>query len=155
MLKLTCAAFIAIFVAGAAQSASCDLSTQMAAAMAQEVNQQRAAQGLRPLQTDSKLTAAAQAHGCDMARRGYFSHTGADGSSAGARVKKTGYRACLSAENISYGWPDTGRAMQDLMNSKGHRANILHKKARALGVAVIPKQGTAGPWYVQVFAAPC
>ena len=123
--------------------------------MREMVNQQRTAKGLPKLSTDERLTQAAQAHACDMARKGYFSHRGVNGSTTMSRVKKLGYRACLSAENISYGWPDTGRAMQDLMQSSGHRANILRKQARAIGIGVVPKQGKAGPWYVQVFAAPC
>jgi len=144
-----------LMLAGGAQAARCQISPQAAAQMRDMVNQQRAAKGLPKLSTDERLTQAAQAHACDMARKGYFSHRGANGSTTMSRVKKLGYRACLSAENISYGWPDTGRAMQDLMQSSGHRANILRKQARAIGIGVVPKQGKAGPWYVQVFAAPC
>lgn len=134
---------------------TCASAPQTASQMRDMVNAQRKANGLAALKSDQRLDKAAQAHACDMARKGYFSHTEPNGSTATIRVKQSGYKSCVTAENISYGWRELPQAMTDLMNSPGHRANILRTTVRAIGVGYVPKQGKAGPWYVQVFAKPC
>jgi len=54
------------------------------------------------------------------------------------------------AENIAYGYP-TGRAVvRGWMHSDGHRANILDRGHRVMGIAA--RKGADGRWYVaQVF----
>lgn len=134
---------------------ACATAPQVSAQMRDMVNSERKARGLPTLSSDQRLDQAAQAHACDMARNGYFSHTEPNGTTAKKRVKKAGYRACVTAENISYGWRELPQAMTDLINSPGHRANILRKSVKQIGVGYVPRQGNAGPWYVQVFANPC
>lgn len=136
-------------------SGSCASAPQIGAQMRDMVNAERKARGLPKLSADQRLDRAAQAHACDMARKGYFSHTEPNGSTATIRVKQAGYKSCVTAENISYGWRELPQAMTDLINSPGHRANILRANVRAIGVGYVPRQGKAGPWYVQVFAKPC
>jgi uncharacterized protein YkwD len=149
------AALVASGAHAATDTQNCATAPQIASQMRDMVNQQRKANGLSQLKADQRLDQAAQNHACDMARKGYFSHTEPNGSTATIRVKQTGYRSCVTAENISYGWRELPQAMTDLINSPGHRANILRKNVRAIGVGYVPRQGNVGPWYVQVFAKPC
>jgi uncharacterized protein YkwD len=90
-----------------------------------------------------------------MARRGYFSHKGSGGTTPKTRVKKVGYKTCLTAENISFGWRSVDQVMNDLMHSPKHRQNILRRNVGAIGIGFVPRTGNQGPWWVQVFAKPC
>ncbi|SNS44808.1 Uncharacterized conserved protein YkwD, contains CAP (CSP/antigen 5/PR1) domain [Actinomadura meyerae] len=114
------------------------------------VNKERAKNGCRALTSNSKLTAAAQGHSADMARRGFFDHTNPDGKSPGDRITAAGYRWSTYGENIAKGQPTAASVMQAWMNSSGHRANILNCSFREIGVGVV-KSG--GPYWTQVFGA--
>ena len=69
--------------------------------MLDSVNALRSANGLRPLQLDSSLNAAALTHSRDMSRQGRPWHFGADGSSPVERVVDAGYTKRMLGENIS------------------------------------------------------
>jgi uncharacterized protein YkwD len=97
-------------------------------------NDFRAQNGLGPLSVSPVLEAAAEAHGHDMAKKGFFAHKGSDGSSAGKRAKRQGYRFCLIAENIAKGQRTSAEVMRSWVKSKGHRTNMLQRKAREIGV---------------------
>lgn len=114
------------------------------------LNAQRKAKGLRSLTLNKRLSRAAQRHVDDMIRRGYFSHTSPDGTRPLARVTKTGYKACLVAENLSYSWPTVNKATADWMGSSGHRANILNRSMKEVGIGIGPNN-----LFVAVFAKPC
>lgn len=114
------------------------------------VNAERAERGRVALAWNAALEEAALAHAADMARRGYFSHTGANGSSVRSRVTRTGYDGCFWAENIAKGQRDVGAVLSAWMGSRGHRANILHRNAREVGLA----RAGQNIW-VMVLAAPC
>jgi uncharacterized protein YkwD len=119
------------------------------------VNTARAQAGLGALSVNPELARAAQLHACDMADLGYFSHTSPSGSTLRTRVRAVGYRSCLSAENISYGWRSVAQVIGDLMASKGHRDNLLRSNVAEIGIGYRAPQGGNGPWWVQVFARPC
>ncbi|MEM8655629.1 MAG: CAP domain-containing protein [Pseudomonadota bacterium] len=114
------------------------------------VNAERATQGRAPLVYDTKLEAAARVHAQDMVAAGLFSHTGSDGSDIGLRLERVGYRYCFGAENIAAGQRSLTEVMASWMASRGHRRNILHRRAEAVGVA----RGPGNHW-VMVLAAPC
>lgn len=95
------------------------------------------------------LQAAADAHARDMVQRGYFSHTGADGSSVGDRLRAQGYRWCYVAENIAQGQTSLAQVMDGWFFSPGHRANMISREAAAFGVARV------GKTWVMVLARPC
>ena len=103
-----------------------------------------------PLIYDARLEDAARAHGQDMAARDFFAHTGSDGSDIGVRLQRVGYAYCFGAENIAAGHRSLDAVMAGWMQSRGHRKNILHRKARAVGIA-----RTEGDHWVMVLAAPC
>lgn len=114
------------------------------------VNAERASQGRAALTYDARLEAAAKAHARDMARKGFMSHTGSDGSNLGTRIKRTGFRYCFGAENIAMGQNSLDGAMASWMNSGGHRKNILNRKAKSMGFA----QASGNRW-VLVLGAEC
>ncbi len=124
--------------------------------MIAQVNAQRTAAGLAPLRENAQLSAAAQRHACDQAERGFFSHTGSDGSDVVARVSSAGYSTCLTAENTAWGQRDPATVMAGWMGSPGHRANILRPRVEEIGIGFAPRvEGQRGPQWVQVFARPC
>jgi uncharacterized protein YkwD len=99
------------------------------------------------LRMDSKLRTAARRHSTDMARFGYMSHTGRDGSDPGKRIRDAGYRITGTwAENIARGYPSPAAVMDGWLNSPGHRANILNCSLRAIGVGVVRSAGGRLYW---------
>jgi len=117
-----------------------------------QTNARRRNEGCPELRLDTRLRAAARRHSIDMARYGYMSHTGHDGSSPGQRIRDAGYPQVSWAENIARGYPNPSAVMAGWMNSPGHRANILNCSLRALGVGVA--RGNSGQvFWTQDFGA--
>jgi uncharacterized protein YkwD len=105
------------------------------------VNAARKAQGRAPLAQVPKLDQAALAHACWMAETGKFSHRGAGGSLPKKRIKSTGYRTDLAAENIAWGQPTGVQVVAEWMQSPGHRKNILLGGIDDYGLGVALMQG--------------
>src|SRR5829696_4541252 len=117
-------------------------------------NQRRAEAGVPAVRVNSALSAAAQRHSQDQANRNRMSHTGSDGSNAGTRIARTGYRACAWGENVAAGQPDAQHVMQSWMNSPDHRANILSRNYYDIGVGLAYSSGGT-PYWTMVLARPC
>jgi len=117
--------------------------------MYQMVNSQRISQGLAPLAFNNQLRNLARAHSDDMFRRGYFSHYTPEGLSPFDRMAKAGINYEYAGENLALA-PSTSLAMQGLMNSPGHRANILNPNFHQIGIGVIDG-GIYGKMYTQEF----
>ncbi len=115
------------------------------------VNTTRSDSGLPPLGLSDALTREAQAHACDMAARGYFSHTSPDGTSMDDRLRRARLPGtCRGAENIARGQADIPAVMRSWMGSAGHRRNLLDGRLTQVGFGL----GTGNIW-VQLFAGPC
>lgn len=80
-----------------------------------------------------QLGAAAQLHAADMAAKNYFSHTGADGSSAGTRITRAGYRWTAWAENIAAGQPSAASVISGWFGSDGHCRNFMSPNVTQIG----------------------
>ncbi|MFC7380945.1 CAP domain-containing protein [Sphaerisporangium rhizosphaerae] len=117
--------------------------------VARLTNAARQEQGCGPLRIDEHLRAAARGHSDDMAAKGYFDHTSADGRSPWDRIKAAGYSSNMFAENIARGQATPAAVVQGWLNSPGHRANIMNCKLKAIGVGV--HFGSGGPWWTQDF----
>jgi len=98
------------------------------------VNQERAAQNLKPLTWDSQLHEAARNHSEDMAANNYFSHTSLDGRTLVDRIEDAGYHWNAAGENIAAGYSTPQAVVNGWMNSAGHRQNILNSSYCDLGV---------------------
>ncbi|MDV9193701.1 CAP domain-containing protein, partial [Streptomyces sp. SR27] len=112
-------------------------------------NAERAKAGCGPLRAEIRLRAAAQAHADDMAARDYYEHDSPEGRDAGDRMSGAGYAWSTWGENIHRGPKTPERAMEDWMDSPGHRANILNCSFKDIGVGVTLTAN--GPWWVQDF----
>jgi uncharacterized protein YkwD len=98
-------------------------------------NLQRVSHGCAALRADTKLRTAARDHSADMASRQELTHTGADGSDPGTRMKQAGYNTDGGwAENVAEGYPTPEAVMTGWMSSEGHRDNILNCSLKAIGV---------------------
>jgi uncharacterized protein YkwD len=115
------------------------------------LNAERRAAGLRPLRLDSKLNRAASGHAHDMVAKQYFDHDSQSGAGFDDRIKRTGWtksrRSYTMGENIGWGGGElsTPRAMvRGWMNSSGHKANILAREFRYIGIGIADGAPTGG-----------
>ncbi len=113
------------------------------------INKERAAKGLKPLSMDSKLTQIARTKAKDMIDNNYFSHQSPTHDSPFDMMKKNGINYRHAGENLA-GAPDVNTAHTNLMNSSGHRANILSDKYTKVGIGVV-SGGPYGKMYAQEF----
>lgn len=118
-------------------------------AMIDLVNRERTSRGISTLVFDAKLKEVAGGHSGDMFKRGYFSHYSPEGESVADRATKAGVDFLVIGENLAYA-PTLELAHQGLMNSEGHRANILSLDYGKIGIGVIDA-GIYGKMFTQVF----
>lgn len=100
------------------------------------VNEERAKQGFKPLSADPELAVVARAHSKDMFARGYFSHVNPEGKTPSDRIRAGGVRFLTAGENLALG-QTLNICHQGLMDSPGHRANILEPAYGRLGIGIL------------------
>ena len=100
------------------------------------VNRERQAAGLQPLAPDPELTEVARGHSADMFKRGYFAHDTPEGLTPFDRMRAGGVRFLTAGENLALA-PTISVAHTGLMNSPGHRANILRREFGRVGIGVM------------------
>lgn len=135
---------------------SCTVAREAPAQIAQmlvEVNAQRTRAGLSRLSPNPMLDRAAAVVACDNARRNQMSHTTADGSTLGSRLRSLGYRFRAANENITARSGGPGAAVQAWMNSGVHRSNILAGEMRHFGGATV-RSPSGQVYWVMVSALP-
>lgn len=105
------------------------------------VNKERKKKGLKALKMDQELLYSAMFRGAETCL--YWSHT-----------RPTGF-ACstiselMYGENIAVGQRDAAEVMNDWMHSPGHKANILNKKWKSIGIGCVEINGIK--YWVQCF----
>ncbi len=115
--------------------------------MLELINAERAKVGAPPLLLELNLNEAAEAHTEWMLSVDTFSHTGIGGSSPGTRMSNVGFDFSGSwgwAENIAgrtisspSGYADEVISLHmQLMNSIGHRNNILNPSLEYIGIGI-------------------
>ena len=107
------------------------------------INLQRAINGVGRLTPNRRLSAAAQKHAGQMARRDFVDHQSPDGRSLQDRIATAGYSWRVIAENLSAGQPSPESTVQSWMTSPAHRNNMLNPDYREVGVgySVPSKEG--------------
>lgn len=100
------------------------------------VNQERVKAGLKPLAPDPELTEVARKHSADMFARGYFAHDTPEGVTPFDRMRAANVRFLTAGENLALA-PTIPVAHTGLMNSPGHRANILQPEFGRVGIGVM------------------
>lgn len=111
------------------------------------INQERTSRGLDPLTLELRLNDASEDHSEWMDDTGIFSHTGVNQSDPGDRMRDAGFTFSGNwtwGENIAFqserGAPGISDDVVDLhnslMNSPGHRANILNPDFELIGIGI-------------------
>jgi uncharacterized protein YkwD len=138
------------------QPAAQDTTNTFAFEVLRLTNQERANRGLAPLAHHAALAAAAAGHSQEMLDLGYFSHTSPTPGRSGPqdRVRQAGANPGLVAENIfqASGYDVTQvaqLAVDNWLESPGHRRNMLDPSATHLGVGFVSQNGTVA--VTQVF----
>jgi uncharacterized protein YkwD len=104
------------------------------------LNQERAARGIHTLGNDADLNATAQAWAEHMASVNRLYHSTLRVPPGSTRV----------AENVGYG-SSVDQIHQALMNSAGHRNNILDSRMTRIGIGAAA-DSSGRIWIVQLFA---
>jgi uncharacterized protein YkwD len=134
--------------------------TKMEAAFLDRINEERTTRGLKPLALRRELLAPARFQSLDMAANGFFDHQSPDGRSPSDRVTALDRRALIqrSAENLAKleivkGHYNFSKSLpqlhQNLMDSPGHRENILNPDLTHVAIGVVVTR--TGVWATQVF----
>lgn len=116
------------------------------------INQIRRGRGLRPLRHNGRLAAAADFHSKDMARRGYFEHDSASGTAFWRRIERfypsRGFSSWTVGENLLWGSNTYGAgfAVREWMNSPPHRANLLSRDWREIGIGAVVAPSAPGEY---------
>jgi uncharacterized protein YkwD len=100
------------------------------------VNKEREKAGLQPLVFDPELLPVARAHSVDMFARGYFSHITPEGLSPFDRMRRAKVRFLAAGENLALG-QTLNICHRGLMNSPGHRANILNPLFHRVAIGIL------------------
>ncbi|MDP9211768.1 MAG: CvpA family protein [bacterium] len=120
-----------------------------ARALFDRANEERAERGLGRLTWDDSLRLVGLRHSRDMLARGYFSHVNPDGEDPFDRMAQADIRYAVAGENLAFA-PNVDIAHTGLMNSPGHRANILKSDFTRLGIGCADA-GIRGKMFSQEF----
>ncbi|WP_277585997.1 CAP domain-containing protein [Psychrobacillus antarcticus] len=135
---------------------SITLETSYEALLFQLTNAERKAHGVEILQSSSKVANVARNHSVDMGLNDYFNHDNLKGESPFDRLSNSGVQFRNGGENIAMGYTSPYFAHEALMNSLGHRKNIISTAYTQLGVGVYFADWTHGsiPYYTENFIKP-
>ncbi len=118
------------------------------------VNQERAKAGLKPLAADMKLVELARQKSKDMIVNKYFAHQSPTYGSPFDMMKAAGVSYRTAGENLAWAG-SVQRAHDSLMQSEGHRKNILNPNYTHIGIGIVDgplKGGTMnGKMVTQMF----
>ncbi len=118
--------------------------------MIELVNDERKKQGMATLEFSEKLRQVARVHSSDMFTRGYFAHNSPEGKNVADRADQAEVSYLVIGENLAFA-PNLQLAHSGLMNSPGHRANILSNEYHKIGIGIM-NGGTYGLMITQVFS---
>ncbi|HET9988092.1 MAG TPA: CAP domain-containing protein, partial [Kofleriaceae bacterium] len=107
------------------------------------LNRDRKAAGLQPLMWDDRLAKVAQGHSEEMRRTKVVAHVSPTTGSAADRVRAAGIKTAVVLENVARAY-GVGEAHAGLMNSPGHRANLMSPTATHVGIAVVLGDDVSG-----------
>lgn len=113
------------------------------------VNEVRIKNGLHALKWNSQSNVVAREYAKDMWERAYFGHYSPEGEDVGDRLDKAEINYSFAGENLALA-PTVQIAHTGLLNSEGHRENIMHPRFQTLGIGVV-ENGFYGKIFVQVF----
>jgi len=102
-----------------------------------ETNRHRQTEGLKVLSFNAKLEESAKAKLEDMFTNKYFAHVSKTGEGPAELAVTAHYEYIVIGENLALGnFLDDKELLQAWMDSPGHRANVMNKNYRDIGIAV-------------------
>lgn len=134
---------------GASAAQCAPVPPQQLSAALEIINRNRGAQGASPVSLHPALIQAASQQACQMARQGRLDH----GAPPGQRLRSTGYRASIAAENIGVGPKDENGMIATWMQSAPHRANLVNRRLSDVGLAKATAPNGQTYWAL-ILAAP-
>ena len=119
-------------------------------------NEERVQNNMQAVVENQLLDAAAQAKAADMAAKGYFAHTGPDGTPPWQWITSVGYAYQTAGENLAVRFNYSSDVVRAWMESPTHRANIVKEKYTEIGIGVAEGvyEGRKATYVVQFFATP-
>ncbi|HXV96284.1 MAG TPA: CAP domain-containing protein [Gaiellaceae bacterium] len=163
-VAIALAASLALVVLAAPSSAGAlNVSDRDAleASIVTRINAVRKSYGLRPLTVVSRLATAADRHATSMGAASYFRHElytptrAASWTSFGTWIRwywpGPGYSSWSAGENLAWGAPSisASQTVSRWLASPGHRANLLNRAWRNIGVGAVhvtDPHGYYGSW---------
>ncbi|HYY76384.1 MAG TPA: CAP domain-containing protein [Gaiellaceae bacterium] len=136
-------------LAAPASGATLRVNESLESAVVKRINAVRRSHGLRRLRLEPRLTKAADRHAVSMGRSGYFSHDlftprrSPRWSLFGRWIRwfypGPGHRSWSAGENLAWGAPriTARQTVRAWLRSPGHRANLLKRSWRNVGVAAV------------------
>jgi uncharacterized protein YkwD len=121
-----------------------------------KMNAARREHGLAPLKLSKVLAKPARSHSSYLARTGKLDHDGADGKPFYVRLYKAGFsKRKAVGENLGMSSgceTDLAQTMVDMwLDSPGHRANLLSKRFKVVGLAVVAASDCSNTVYTTDF----
>jgi uncharacterized protein YkwD len=139
---------------GTAESASAGpvvtSADKLRAGVITEMNRVRASHGLRALTVRARLQNAGTAHVRNLSKHGVFTHDWSNGTPFGTWIgwywPGSGYGSWSAGENLFWAGPTITAKLvvKAWMASAGHRANLLNRSWRAVGVGAVRMLGPIG-----------
>lgn len=113
-------------------------------------NAERMKRDLTILTWSESASETAYLHSKDMAENDFFDHTNLAGQSPFDRMAESQIQFTKAAENLAYGQQNSIMAHQGLLNSEGHRVNILNDEFTYLGTGVSLNEEDQ-PFFTELF----
>ena len=126
-----------------------ELSEKDEKEMLELINEERQKIGLVKLEADESLKEVARDYAFYMFENSYVAHRDLKGRMPADRLREAGVEFYFSGENIALS-ANVSSAHQGLMNSPGHRKNILFPFFRKVGIGAVDS-GEFGVMFVQNF----
>ncbi len=125
-------------------------------ALIELTNNERIANGLKPLRISDKLTLAAEQKARDMLINAYFAHTSPSGITPWHWLEINDYKYLAAGENLAKDFTESEYVHRAWMNSSSHRANIMNENYQEIGIAVVEGEinGKKTVLAVQFFGKP-
>jgi uncharacterized protein YkwD len=136
----------------AAAASATPQQSALASALIREINDMRREHGLKPFSASAKLSAAAAQHTREMGANGYFEHESYDSTPFWKRIERwypsKRWRSWSVGENLLYSSPDVtaSEGVELWMGSPPHRANLLNRTWREIGISAIHFDAAPGEY---------
>ncbi|MCX7779880.1 MAG: CAP domain-containing protein [Negativicutes bacterium] len=104
------------------------------------INRERTSRGLKALVLDADLTRSARLKSRDMVENNYFAHESPRYGTMSELFAREGITYHLAGENLAVAGT-LEQAHRGLMNSPGHRMNILNPPYTRIGIGIVQDSG--------------